>query len=300
MLTKLLLLLTSFVTVATAADIRGYGRISCTDTRADGTFFGNDAICTGYASCRRIRSTGAFFCGVQGSTCLQNDVAGTYTVCDNGYCAVTNPSLPIRAGTCVGGFGQEPQPGYSCLGYLAPDPTTNFCGGIGASCVGSGSNPPYNDYGGSFRRMLDQNCVSDYCALPALVCANRVPLNGDCTADPDNSCAPGTMPQVDDDDNCICVSSTTPSQRARARERRTLATLCPQGHTACAVSTGYECIDLTTNLEQCGACAADGGVDCTVIEGVASVGCVDGQCEIWACDDGYLFNSATGECVREA
>jgi hypothetical protein len=52
-----------------------------------------------------------------------------------------------------------------------------------------------------------------------------------------------------------------------------------------------------SNIEQCGACASEGGVDCTQIEGVAAVGCVAGVCEIWSCEDGFTYDAAKGACV---
>ncbi|GAA5879458.1 hypothetical protein JCM3774_005217 [Rhodotorula dairenensis] len=98
---------------------------------------------------------------------------------------------------------------------------------------------------------------------------------------------------------CTCEKPPPPpSQRARQRARRKLDTRCPTSYTACSLADGYECIDILTNLEQCGGCNADvGGMDCTTLRGVAGVGCVNGRCEIWACDDEYLFVPESGTCV---
>jgi hypothetical protein len=68
-----------------------------------------------------------------------------------------------------------------------------------------------------------------------------------------------------------------------------------------------------------GACATEGGVDCTGLPGVEAVGCVAGVCtlcvmpfrglerslltldvalagEIWSCQDGYTWDAATASC----
>lgn len=52
-----------------------------------------------------------------------------------------------------------------------------------------------------------------------------------------------------------------------------------------------------SNIEQCGACASAGGVDCTLIEGAAAVGCVAGVCEVWACEEGFAFDATAAACV---
>lgn len=52
-----------------------------------------------------------------------------------------------------------------------------------------------------------------------------------------------------------------------------------------------------SNLEQCGACASAGGIDCTQIAGATAVGCVAGVCEVWACEDGYSFDATAASCV---
>lgn len=51
---------------------------------------------------------------------------------------------------------------------------------------------------------------------------------------------------------------------------------------------GYECLDVTTSLENCGGCTATGeGQDCTKIPHVDGVGCGGGQCQIFSCTKGY-------------
>ncbi|KAI5477850.1 hypothetical protein MNV49_005835 [Pseudohyphozyma bogoriensis] len=86
---------------------------------------------------------------------------------------------------------------------------------------------------------------------------------------------------------------------------------CDNGHCVAGTCTGGYTTPCTldsqctgnlyclTNLEQCGGCAADGGVDCTAIPGVESVGCVDGVCEIWSCAEGFSWDGKTAECVQK-
>ena len=57
------------------------------------------------------------------------------------------------------------------------------------------------------------------------------------------------------------------------RECRSLA--LPSRSTSALTSFLFQ-----SNLEQCGACASAGGVDCTALPGVEAVGCVAGQCEV--------------------
>lgn len=82
----------------------------------------------------------------------------------------------------------------------------------------------------------------------------------------------------------ICVPAATSDVRSRSRRAlRQRRSLCPASHTACSVAgtkSGFECIDTQSNLEQCGACASSGGMDCTALPGVEAVGCVAGVCEV--------------------
>lgn len=120
-------------------------------------------------------------------------------------------------------------------------------------------------------------CYSGYCSSETLECTIKSLANfvGGCSLDGDAQCP--------DDTTCVdgtCVPTVGPSQRA-ARQRRDV--LCPAPFVSCTIlesSTGFECIDTQSNIEQCGACAKDGGVDCSALPGVESVGCVAGQCEV--------------------
>merc|ERR1711939_476229 len=90
----------------------------------------------------------------------------------------------------------------------------------------------------------------------------------------------------------------TPTAAARLRHRR--SNLCPSPFSSCSLEgsvRGFECVDTTSNIEQCGACASEGGVDCTALPGVESVGCVAGSCEIWACAEGFAYDAASASCT---
>ncbi|GAA6027079.1 hypothetical protein JCM8097_006095 [Rhodosporidiobolus ruineniae] len=99
---------------------------------------------------------------------------------------------------------------------------------------------------------------------------------------------------------------TYPKPQPSPKAKRTLSTeerkehLCPKDQTACSLGAGhlgFECIDVQTNLEQCGGCASGGGMDCTQLPGVESVACVNGSCRIGSCSPGHQFNFRKRSCV---
>ncbi|KZT62155.1 hypothetical protein CALCODRAFT_479351 [Calocera cornea HHB12733] len=82
---------------------------------------------------------------------------------------------------------------------------------------------------------------------------------------------------------------------------------CPKAHSACGVSSpwtkqAWECIDTSRDLESCGGCvfALPGqlatGVDCTNIDGVEDVACVEGFCAVHTCRDGYAVSADGQSC----
>ncbi|GAA5900784.1 hypothetical protein JCM5296_004894 [Sporobolomyces johnsonii] len=80
--------------------------------------------------------------------------------------------------------------------------------------------------------------------------------------------------------------SLNPSGLARRRIRR--SDNCAPHLDACSLGGGrFECVDVASDLEQCGACSADGGVDCASLPGVAGVECVQGACVIDSCTDEF-------------
>jgi hypothetical protein len=80
--------------------------------------------------------------------------------------------------------------------------------------------------------------------------------------------------------------------------------LCPTGLDACPISgltTEYECLDTSTELESCGGCASVGqGQDCTAIKGAWNVGCDKGRCKVYTCFAGFLLSADGTSCVSVA
>lgn len=104
--------------------------------------------------------------------------------------------------------------------------------------------------------------------------------------------------------NCInpntqsCVSGVPVTKKAR----RSMSHMCPEGLSRCPLPRGgYECVDTRTDIESCGGCPRLGekvenpGVDCTDLPGVSGVRCLEGRCQVDACDRGYVF--LDGSCV---
>lgn len=111
----------------------------------------------------------------------------------------------------------------------------------------------------------------------------------------------------------------TPSSGARRKrlERGTIAPRCPHLRKACKVAkrthtnvlfgvqsreelngeegTTWECINVLSDLESCGGCLGEDGIDCTAIEGVDDVSCHRGKCVVHTCAPG--FSLVDGECV---
>ncbi|BGP30854.1 hypothetical protein JCM10296v2_002613 [Rhodotorula toruloides] len=250
------------------------------------------------SQCVMEPTTGAYFCGIVGATCTSD------ANCDNGYCGI----LSGTTGTCVGGFTDRCRSDSNCLGYLyctdaLGNPTTSgTCGGEGAYCqdytVGSDTNTDAQN-----EALFNQFCESGYCAYLPGTCAVHVGLGQDCLFDPEFACGTGltcTTDAVSGAQTCtIANGSQLARTRARCSDLKARRNLCPASHSACAIpgAKGFECIDTSSNIEQCGACASEAGVDCTQIEGVAAFGCVAGVCEIWSCEDGSTYDAAEGACV---
>ncbi|KWU42135.1 hypothetical protein RHOSPDRAFT_21780 [Rhodotorula sp. JG-1b] len=318
---------------AVVEGVSGYGRYPCTRVAADGSFSPDQSMCadsvlvnpdpTGAylgmyrgsnpnptnSQCVQEPETGGYYCGIAGAAC------SSVRNCDNGVCV---------DGKCQGGLGyncagaQGRGDDSNCLGFLYCTSLTlqtasNRCGGEGAFCQDwsaldlAGQNATLvNEITGNF-------CESGYCNSKTGACANKCMTAGcDCTSDPDHACGEGLKPVVNSWGKCSCraieatrlQARTLPmiSASSRARARRNLQLFdqfCPAAFTACNIggTKGYECVDTTSNIEQCGACASSGGVDCTQIPGVASVACVQGSCEVWSCEEGLEYDAEQGACL---
>ncbi|GAA5965984.1 hypothetical protein JCM8115_004786 [Rhodotorula mucilaginosa] len=313
------------LTAAFAAGVNGYGRFPCTQVNGDGSFSplpnnpcanlqpiaggsydgfdgGNRPAPTG-AQCVQQAETGAYFCGIAGAACT------TDSNCDNGVCS---------GGVCTGGFDEScGGDNANCEGFLFctngdfPPATTasNTCGGVGSYCQSAYSPASSSSNATDANLIYNQYCASSYCSLFDGVCKNRLGRGVNCENDPygcDDGLECSSLRTAGPDGvtepvpGAVCLVEVGPSQRARSRRADiTRRNLCPASHTACTVegAKGFECIDVSSNIEQCGACASAGGVDCTAIEGVAAVGCVAGVCEIWSCEDGFSFDADKAACV---
>ncbi|GAA6002396.1 uncharacterized protein JCM10292_006637 [Rhodotorula paludigena] len=308
--------LASLASLASAAAAPGYGRFPCfivngDITDPDVTFQADPSQCvdliptgdgSGFtqadgntpvgAECVLDANFGRYFCGIAGATCTDG------TQCDNGLCV---------NGQCQGGFSQDCDttaefPDSTCSGLLYcgfPDGSGfTTCGGIGAFCgdaLDADLSAPVADQVAVFSRYCQPGAQ---CSSLTQGCIATAALGESCAEDPEYQCGEGLTPSSNDD-TCVCTQ-VTPSARARSRRSANhRRNLCPASHTACSVGTkGFECIDVSSNIEQCGACASQGGVDCSAIEGAESVGCVQGVCEIWSCQDGFTYDASSSACVR--
>lgn len=241
----------------------GVGRFPCSDSEGNG----DPSICANLdasgprgSECVADAVNGGWFCGYVGASC--DGLPCDYGVCD--------PTTFV----CTGGLGD------SCVTDAGPDDNLclgnlwctsidgtggdGTCGGLGASCGVGAALPP----------------------LPSAI-------------DNDNACSTGNC----DADTGDCGERLTgPSQGARSKRHIEIALakrkgLCPASTTACKVGAGFECVNTATSLEQCGGCdGTTGGVDCSALMNVASVGCVAGVCEIWGCQPGYKYDSISDVC----
>ncbi|CEQ42190.1 SPOSA6832_03966, partial [Sporobolomyces salmonicolor] len=234
--------------------------------------------------------SGAYFCGLVNATC--SDATNCDNgVCDNGPCDNTDSN---------------------CLGFLycsAPDFNTTIsdtCGGEGAFCQdptqGSSVLSTAENYA-----IFNQFCSTNYCNTQTGACDVHVRVIGGGRAPfsvvfRKNMCSTTIEGQAltCDATSLTCQPVILPSSRARSRRNEAFfkRSVCPASHTACPIEgkNGFECIDTQSNIEQCGACQSQGGVDCTALPGVESVGCVSGVCEIWSCQEGHSWSQEAAAC----
>ncbi|GAA6000449.1 hypothetical protein JCM10207_008016 [Rhodosporidiobolus poonsookiae] len=315
------IVLSSIASLASVAVAQGYGRFPCTIVNGDGTFSPDQTQCdpplvvpgsgTGTPGldpqgdtpgptssvCTLDGTSGRYFCGIAGAACASDDN------CDNGACT---------GGVCTGGPNQGCAGDDSnCSGLLycldADFGVTgeDVCGGLGSFCQDYTQGDPTAGTAANYP-IFNSFCASGYCNAVGVCDVHTTVIGGSCADDPEFACtttADGTALTCDTT-TLTCVAAAVPS--GAARQRRNVAlykkSLCPASHTACAIegARGFECIDTQSNLEQCGACASAGGVDCTALPGVEAVGCVQGTCEIWSCADGFSWHSETSSCVASA
>ncbi|GAA5844178.1 hypothetical protein JCM3766R1_003282 [Sporobolomyces carnicolor] len=299
-----------------AAAQSGYGRFPCTIVNDDGTFSPDASQCSNDAlvnpgdnvdntgnqgdrvtpvnpQCAQELESGAYFCGIAGATCTTN------SNCDGGPCV---------DGICQGGFEQAcGSDDANCSGFLYclnqdfETSSSDTCGGIGAFCQDStqGSIADFTD--AENYAIFNQFCSSGYCNFGTGTCdVHATTVGADCSNDEQFKCTQTSTGQAltCDTTTFTCQLAQVPSGRARARRNLSKRNLCPSANEeACAISGGFDCIDTTSNLENCGGCAGKGGVDCTQLEGVSSASCENSVCSIWACADGFVFDADSQACV---
>ncbi|GAA5976591.1 hypothetical protein JCM11641_001349 [Rhodosporidiobolus odoratus] len=318
--TLILASLASLSSVALAQN--GYGRFPCTIVNGDGTYSADQTQCANDALiapgadttedtgnqgdgptpvnpvCAIDSQSGLYYCGIAGATCTSDEN------CDNGFCDTTT-------GTCSGGRNAACEGAdTNCSGYLyctdldgAPT-DADTCGGLGSFCqdyaLGDNSQSNAANYA-----LFNGACSSGYCNFNLGVCdTHATEVGADCSSDSDFACTTSASTGealTCDPTTLTCVVAAAPSGYARQRRNRALfkKSMCPAAHSACQVpnSKGFECIDTQTNLEQCGACASMGGVDCTTLPGVEAVGCSNGICEIWSCAEGFSYDASSNSCL---
>lgn len=229
----------------------------------------------------------------------------------------------------TGGFG-DPADGSSlnCLGTLEPGADGN-CGTAGAPC---GSHDEYCSTCPYHNTSVDVKlrAGTHFLVVPAAFCGSngychpQVQVGDACLEDKARPCGPSLYAWRNHATGaCTCQATPPPTASQRARARRTTVSLCPATFSACPVGNGFECVDtqvrfslasglsssmwlllmtrsrsLQSNLERCGGCSHEtGGVDCTALPGIEAVGCVNGECEIWACATGFDFDAQRDVCV---
>ncbi|GAA5835156.1 hypothetical protein JCM3766R1_006886 [Sporobolomyces carnicolor] len=145
-------------------------------------------------------------------------------------------------------------------------------------------------------------------ALASSVFANPEPAPGGrvviieqrCQGRTSGTCPSGQLCQQSRDRTYSCV---TPQPQGSRRPSVKRSAFCDEGAVACPVVGqlhGFECVQIKTDLEQCGDCAVLGGVDCTALPGVENVACVNGYCRVESCTKGFVFDFRKRTCVSTA
>lgn len=186
---------------------------------------------------------------------------------------------------------------------------TGYCEGISATCnarqLGQEGDACARDYDCSFTTCNLVTGVCDLFALDGEPCARWQECYSRkwsmlphpvavLTLSVAEYCNPGGM----------CAEQTFLTPSARARTKRERLTLVPRnvcgGMSACPLpGGGFECIDTSSSLENCGGCLGidKDAVDCSTLEAVVSVGCVDSLCVAASCEPGFLPSIDATRCV---
>ncbi|GAA5905424.1 hypothetical protein JCM5296_003713 [Sporobolomyces johnsonii] len=216
---------------------------------------------------------GNYYCGISGCGCNSD------SECDGGHC---------NNGKCSGGMGDQCSSDSQCSGWLKCGSGT--CGGHQSSCW----NYPSWWLGGDSSCL----CKSGFCGKEGM-CKPTPGKEGDVCDGSDECCGTGlTCTKNGNSKKCVRPPTPGPSQKAVAPKKRNV--VCPASKTACPLSNGrlgYECVDTESNLEQCGGCVSEGGIDCSALPGVDSVSCISGICQIHECADDHTYHFHKRACV---
>lgn len=88
-----------------------------------------------------------------------------------------------------------------------------------------------------------------------------------------------------------------------SRNWRSKTLSCPAGETICNVSTGssqsstYACVNTMKDVNFCGGCGADEGMDCSTIANAWNTACDMGECAVLTCEPGYRVSHNGRKCI---
>ncbi|SCZ92484.1 BZ3500_MvSof-1268-A1-R1_Chr5-2g07902 [Microbotryum saponariae] len=207
--------------------------------------------------------------------------------CDYGTCG--------KSGTCQGFLGDPcPNGNSDCQAFFFCG-TDGLCGGQGAACANG--DPTYPIPSPNLQCM-SQRCVNKMCNA---VRRQGVGIGGACVKN--SACESGYCSET----TLLCACFPTSgiqcsSTKAKRSYDSDSSDLCAQGQTACptpfAGDLVPDCVDTSSDLENCGGCTTKGqGQDCTSIRGASSVECQSGRCVVLSCDAGLHVNLSGTGCI---
>ncbi|GHJ88021.1 hypothetical protein NliqN6_4423 [Naganishia liquefaciens] len=117
----------------------------------------------------------------------------------------------------------------------------------------------------------------------------------------------GAAPSLCISGQCFEYACTDPSPTPGLRKRADWPTrpvvplkLCPAGFLPCPLyPKGFECVDVLNDIESCGGCVGRNmpGRDCSADVHAAVVSCINGECVISECDEGFSIAAENNTCI---
>lgn len=300
----------------------GQGHTTCTACP-----LGTYCASSGCTSCKSVsagykanKSVGATDQTVCPSGTYSRGSTDTCTDCPAGYyCSGTGNTGPSRCGpgkymatSRCGKSECDPCPAGTFNNVYGATSCCKCCSGFYASSIGSTSCTACAMSGGKKQGSPAGATTASQCSTGL---TNYAPT---CTQGSSGGSCPAT--------------TGTPTASSKAKRTGKMLSMCPNPlHKRCPVSKArstigirqnggeggagaigidpiigpYECIDTKTNLESCGGCVLegevygqDGGQDCTAIEHMSSVKCVNRKCVVGACRSGYTVSSDKVACIK--